>query len=73
MGALNRRHRTADIDKITLSAETLLVLPAVADFLDETGKGMRLKAEREGLSLAADILRAELLGPALGLSAPGAD
>lgn len=59
MGTWNRRYPTADMDKLTLSPEALAVLPEVADFLEETAKGLRYKADREGFALAAETLREE--------------
>lgn len=59
MGAFNRRYPVADMDKLTLSPEALAVLPEVADFLEETAKGLRYKADREGFALAAETLREE--------------
>lgn len=63
MGAFNRRFPVLDIEKLTLSAAALAALPEVADFLEETGKGLRYKADRDGLALAAQTLREEHVEP----------
>lgn len=63
MGTMNRRYRVPDMDKLTLSAAALAVLPEVADFLEETGKDLRYKADREGFAHAAAQLRIEHAEP----------
>lgn len=63
MGAFNRRFRPADMAKLTLSAAVLAVLPEVADFLEETGKDLKYKADREGFAHAAEQLRIEHAEP----------
>lgn len=63
MGVMNRRYRVPDMAKLTLSAEALAVLPEVADFLEESGKDLKYKADREGFALAAETLRREHAEP----------
>jgi hypothetical protein len=63
MGTMNRRYRVPDMDKLTLSAAALAVLPEVADFLEETGKDLRYKKDREGFAHAAEQLRIEHAEP----------
>lgn len=63
MGAFNRRFRPADMAKLTLSAAALAALPEIADFLEETGKDLRYKEDREGFAHAAEQLRIEHAEP----------